>query len=103
MAQTFEVNGKTYEIAYNIKRVELYENTNPPVMETFARNNGIFTIGQLKAVIGYGLRLEGGQWVSPAQGMQMAENLIEANGYPAMTVAVIDAMQRDCGFFFMEG
>lgn len=101
MAQTFELNGKTYEIAYNIKRIEMYENNNTPVMATFSRNGGVFAIGQLKAIIAYGLRLEGGQWVSPSQGLQMAEKLIETNGFLAMTEAVADALMRDCGFFFM--
>lgn len=100
MAQTFKVNGKTYEIAYNIKRMKMYENSNPPIMSTYSNNGGHFTIGQLEAIIAYGLRLEGGEWVSPSEGMQMAENLIEANGYVPMLSAVTEAIARDCAFFF---
>ena len=97
---TFEAEGKTYEIAFSMKRIEMYENGRKPVMASFAQNGGAFSIGELKALIAYGLRLEGGAWVNPKKGMEMAEELIEENGYFGMFEPVTAALERDCGFFF---
>ena len=80
----FDVNGKTYVLKYNLKRVELIENT----------------VG-MKAYFAYGLKEEGSDsYVAPKNGMKIAEDLIESTGYITINGAVMDAMQRDCPFFF---
>ena len=103
MSTTFEAEGKSYEIAFSMRRVEMYENSNKPIMATFAKNSGLFSIGELKTLIAYGIRPEGGTWVNPKTGMQMAEKLIEHSGYAAALDSVHEALERDCGFFFKMG
>ena len=94
---TFTVDGKTYEIAYSI---ELYENGRTPIIATIARNAGALSVADLKALVGYGLREQGGDWVNPGDGMNMAEKLIVWNGYHLVYEKAADALRRDCGFFF---
>lgn len=97
---TFTVDGETYEIAFNIKRIQMYEAGHMPIMTSFMKNGGSFSISELCDMTAYGLRKEGGGYVSPKQGREMAENLLEENGYFALYNVVADALQRDCGFFF---
>lgn len=100
--QTFEVGDKSYEIVFTSKRIELYEATSKrPIMATFSVNGGSLSISELRALTAYGLKLEGGAFVNPKQGMNMADALIKTSGYMAVYEAVIEAIQRDCGFLFM--
>lgn len=99
--QTFEVNGKTYEIKFSVLRAKMYEDaTGVPLMTSFYKNGGVFSITEITNLVAYGLRVEGGGWVSPKQGRDMAMRLLEENDYMALYEAVVDALQRDCGFFF---
>lgn len=99
MAHVFEIDGKSYDIAYNIKRIEMYENMFGSIIASVS-NSGAFSVPQLRGLIGYGLRFEGGSWVNPKHGMEMAYGLIEEYGYPELSSAVIEALERDCPFFF---
>lgn len=101
--RTFEAEGKTYEIRYSMKRIEQYEASHRPIMSSFIQNGGAFSIAELKGLIAYGLKVEDGGYVSPNQGMAMATNIIEQNGYVEALSAVAEALERDCGFFFSQG
>lgn len=100
MAQTFKVGGETYEIAYTIKRIEMYEAGHAPLMTSITRQNGWFSVAELRDLIAYGLRAEGGEYVSPEKAREMAEGIIEANSYRGAYNAVLEVLRRDCGFFF---
>lgn len=97
---TFEVEGKTYDIHYSFKRIEMYEASHRPVMASFAQNGGSFSLGELRDLVAYGIKLEGGGYISPQQGREIGEKLIDENGYLAVFQTVTEALERDCGFFF---
>lgn len=97
---TFDHQGKTYEIAYSIGRVGLYEKGRDPIVKTVAEHNGILSLADLQALAAYGLRLEGGEWCNPGEAMAVAEEMIVSYGYAAVQAAVMQAIRRDCGFFF---
>lgn len=97
---TFDVDGESYEVGFNMKRIEMYESGHKPLMASFAQNGGTFSVAELKALCAYGLKKEGGAYVNPKKGQEMAEGLIEANGYFEVYGAVTEALERDCGFFF---
>lgn len=99
--RTFTVGGRSYEVAYNQRRIELYEAGHRPIMATFMSNGGAFSIAELKSLMAYGLKLEGGAWVNPKQGEDMASELINYNGYLSVFECVVEALQRDCGFLFV--
>lgn len=100
-----EVNGKEYELKYNLKRIELIESvTGMPTMAELQRTRGMIGVTSLKAYFAYGLKEEGlDVFVAPKKGMEMCEQLIEAEGYMNVCGMVLEAMQRDCPFFFPEG
>lgn len=96
----FEIDGKDYVITYNQKRIDMYERSNKPIMSTFVQNGGAFSVAELKGLLAYGLRAMGGAFVNPKRGMEIAENLMEINGYLAVFERVSEALERDCGFLF---
>ena len=98
----FEINGKSYVLKYNIKRVEMIETVaKMPVMAELYDHNGMLGIQALKTYFAYGLKEEGADaFVPPKKGMEMAEALIENEGYMAVNGAVLEAIERDCPFFF---
>ena len=98
--RTFTVGGRSYEVAYNQKRIELYEAGHRPIMATFMSNGGAFSISELKSLMAYGLKLEGGAYINPKRGEEMASELIAHNGYLAVFECVVEALQNDCGFLF---
>lgn len=98
--RTFTVNGRSYEVAYTQKRIELYESGRRPIMATFMSNGGAFSVAELKALMAYGLKFEGGAYVNPKRAEEMASELIARNGYLAVFECVVDALQHDCGFLF---
>lgn len=98
--RTFTVAGKSYEVAYSQRRIELYESGHRPIMASFMQNGGAFSVGELKSLLAYGLKYEGAGYVNPKRGEEMASELIERNGYLAAFECVVDALQHDCGFLF---
>ena len=100
----FEINKKNYVLKYNLKRVELIENAvGMPMMAELSARRGILSITALKTYFAYGLKEEGADvFVKPKDGMEMAEALIENEGYMKVNGAVLEAMQRDCPFFFQD-
>lgn len=98
--RTFEVNGRSFEVVLTKARLNLYEQRHTPIMASFIRNDGALSNAELTALLAYGLKLEGGAYVNPRKGTEMAEKLIETNGYGAVFECVFEALQRDCGFLF---
>lgn len=98
----FEINGKTYVLKYNLKRVEMIENaTGVPMMSDLYSHKSMMGLTALKTYFAYGLKEEGADtFVAPKKGMEMAEAMIENEGYLAVNGAVLEALERDCPFFF---
>lgn len=93
---------KNYELKYNMKRIEMIEAaTNMPTLADLKRTGGMLSLASLKAYIAYGIKEEGADtFLPPKKGMEIAENLIESNGYPEVCGTVIESLERDCPFFF---
>ena len=100
-AATFTADGKSYVVQITKARLDLYEQRHKPVMSTFIQNGGAFSTKELEHLMAYGLREEGGAFVNPRRGAEMAEEIMQANGYAAVFEAVLEALARDCGFLFM--
>lgn len=98
----FEIGKKMYVLKYNMKRVEMIENAvGMPMMAELAAHKGMLGLTALKTYFAYGLKEEGADvFVKPKDGMEMAEKLIESEGYIAVNGAVLEALDRDCPFFF---
>ena len=100
----FEINGKSYVLKYNLKRVEMIENaTGTPVMAEISKNNAMLSLTALKTYFAYGLKEEGADAFVPTKtGLTMAEALIQNEGYLKVGGEVLEALERDCPFFFRE-
>lgn len=98
----FEIGGNEYELKYNLKRIELIENTTGmPAMASFQQNRGLLSVGALKSYFALALKEVGSDAFVPyKKGVEMAEAMIESEGYQTVNMAVVEAMQRDCPFFF---
>lgn len=101
----FEFNGKQYELKYNLKRVELIESAmGEPLMAVLQKNRGYLSVGQLKVSISLALKEAGSDtFIPPKTGQELAEQMIETQGYETVDMLVVDAVQRDCPFFFPAG
>ena len=97
-----EYGEKTYELKYGLKRVELIEAaTGSPMMAELSKNNAMLGLSSLKTYFAYGLKEEGADaFVPPKEGMEIAESLIENEGYIVVCGMVLEALERDCPFFF---
>ena len=98
-----EFNGTQYQLKYNMKRIELIESmTEKSFMSEVTTNNGMFSIRTLKTYIAYALKEIDGNFVAYQKGIEIAESLIENEGYVKMNKMVVVAIQNDCPFFFQS-
>ncbi len=99
-----EYGGKNYELKYNQKRIEMIEAvTNMPTLADLKRTSGMLSLASLKAYIAYGIKEQGADaFLPPKKGMEIAASLIEENGYANVCGAVLEALERDCPFFFRD-
>ena len=100
----FEYNGARYELKYGLKRIEMAENAlKRPVYEIMQR--GALSTPELVVLFGYGLIKEGANaWEPPKKALETAESMLQMPGaYAEMTDLIVEAIQRDCPFFFPAG
>ncbi|NBI08246.1 hypothetical protein [Senegalia massiliensis] len=96
----FEVDGKHYELKYKIKTIEQIETVlKESLVATMRKTEGILSISTLKVCFGFALFNSEGNKVSPQQGMEIAERLIEED-YMKLNQAVVTTIDRDCPFLF---
>lgn len=103
MATTLIYDGKEYELKYNLKRIEMIEsNTSLPTMAQISRTGGYFGISDLKVYLSVGLKEKGADvFVMPRPAEKIAEALIEKD-YKDACASVLEALERDCPFFFQS-
>lgn len=92
-----DYNGKTYEVAYGVKRLTMAEQMcGKPMLDVFDRAP---SLGETLAFLACGLRYEGsGGWLNPREAQQTAEGMLETLGFPAVYREIEEAIERDCGF-----
>lgn len=96
-----EINGKTYELKYTTGRVRMIEDTlGISLMATMVNSKGMLTISQLCNFIAFGLKEAGGGYIDVNTGLKTADKLLEEKGYVNLNVMVIEAIEKDCPFFF---
>ena len=97
-----EINGKIYEFKYTVGRIRMIEDTlGISLMETMVNSKGMLSISKICNFIAFGLKEKGKEgYVDFNEGMKIADELLEEKGYANITTTVIEAIQRDCPFFF---
>ena len=100
----FEIDGKMYELKYNIKTIEQIEAvTGDGIVSAIRKNDGILSVTNLKAYFGFALYNADGNRVSPQQGVEMAVSVMENEGFIKANQMVVTAIDRDCPFLFKVG
>ncbi len=99
-----EINENEFELKYNTKRIDLIESvTKTPVMAAITQYGGAISRIDLVNYIAYGLKdAAEGTFLPSKQGKEMAEILIENEGYAKCLGIVLETLQEDCGFFFRD-
>lgn len=100
-----EINGKEYDLKFGLGRIEMIENaTGVPVMSEIYKNNGMLSIANLKTYFAFALKETGSDHYEKFKvGQDVAQSLIEERGYMYVNATVVNALERDCPFFFQEG
>lgn len=99
----YTVNGKETTLRFSMNRIGMIEEVlGKSVISAIQGVGGMPRINDLKTVFGYGLKYSDGGWLSPTQGVKVAEQMIEneKNGLTRMIQDCMVAIQRDCPFFF---
>lgn len=98
------INGKQYDLKFSIARVQMVEKAcGVGIMETLVRSNGMLPMQMLLSCIAFGLLGEDGVYIAVKIGMEHAQSMVEEQGYQKVDMMVVDALQRDCPFFFQAG
>ena len=97
----FEYNGKNYNIKFNIKRIEMIENTLKKSVVSVMQS-GALSVHELKVMFAYGAIKEGANaFEPPRKALDMADDMLSHPGsYAMMSDMVAEAIERDCAFFF---
>lgn len=102
-ATTFEYNGETYDICYDMDAIDKFERTaGASLMSIYAKSQGMFTIAQLKSLITIGLVKVSGENVGNRERKEeVVDEMIKTKGYAMVCGMVSVAIERDCGFLFL--
>lgn len=99
METTFELNGAAYEIRFNLRACENFENIRgKSVVDAVRQATNLMMITDIRAFLSVGLYYVDGGRIPSSQASKIAEDLIEDKGLAAMTIAIIEALERDCSF-----
>lgn len=100
---TYEMNGKTYNLHYNIGRIELIEKAVGRSIFTLAvdcSNNKMPSISEIKTYFAYGLMDEKGIYAPVKKAAEYAEDCMKEKGVMQLFSEIFDKIQEDCGFLF---
>ena len=98
----FELNGKEYELKFNIERIKLVENfLKLPTVADIVKTNGALSLNAIEVYFGYCLKeVDSDSFVSRKEGAEIAESLMKEKGYLAVNNMIIEKMAEDMPFLF---
>ena len=94
---------KQYELKFNEKNIETVEAiTKKPFMDVLISGSPVFSLSDLRQYFANGLyAVEGGR-IPVRQGSAVFEGVLNEKGFAFINMLVINTIQRDCPFFFLE-
>lgn len=98
----FTVNGTTYTLKYNTKKVKTIETvTKSSIVGEVTKNNGIMPYATLEALFSLALVEEStNEAVKQKEAAEMFEKVVEENGLITVNMAIVEKLQDDLGFMF---
>lgn len=98
-----EISGRQFDLKYSIKRVEMIENNlGKGIVSSMVHSGGMLSVSELRNCLTFGLVDENGHYLAPKTAMDYTDALFEQNSYASLCAVVLEAVQRDCPFFFQE-
>lgn len=90
------------DLKYDIGRIKVIEKvTNMPLMALLSQTSGMMSLETLETYFAYGLKnVDNDSYIPVSKGLEIADDLIQNEGYSQIVSIVVDALQRDCPFFF---
>lgn len=100
-----KIGTKKYELKYSIQRINMIEAaTGVPVMASMQKNGGMLGIAEYETYFAYALKEEGSDTFVPfKEARELAKKYLVERGYAEAITEVIEAIERDCPFFFQAG
>lgn len=100
----FQFDGKEYELKFNIERLKLVENyLKLPTVADIVQTNGALSLTAIETYFGYCLKEVGSDTFLPRQkGQEIADKLMEKEGYLKVNNMLIEKMSRDMPFLFQD-
>lgn len=98
----FEVEGKTYTLKFNEKKMDVIERTaDVSLMSEFNKTNGLISMGLLRVMFTTALLDdETGNPVKGQKAIDIFDKVKETNGYQGLTNATLNQFTEDMGFLF---
>lgn len=88
-----------YELKYDLKTVKLIEQSTGKTMVDLIQ--GVPQIQELEILVGFALYDDVGNKVTTKRGVELAEELVMANGILPLYTTVSERVVEDCGFLFL--
>lgn len=101
--QTFEYEGKEYELKFSGKKIEIIEQvTGKSIMTNMVNNNGLLSLSDLRTYFTNGLKEIDGSYAPASVANKIYDGLQETSSYTEIVTNIVEAVQRDCPFLFRE-
>ena len=96
-----EYNNKKYSLKYTVPRVEKIEKeVGKPLLSILINNKGVVSITDLRTLFIHGLRKEDGSYAGEKIESESFMPVLKRIGYALLLEQIVEAIQRDCPFFF---
>lgn len=94
--------GQNLDLKYDIARIKLIEKvSSTSLMSMLSQSGGMMSLETLETYFAYGLKnVDNDSYVPVSKGMEIADDLLQKEGYAQIVSLVVEALQRDCPFFF---
>ncbi len=104
MKKQIEVQGEQYEFVFSDRRIDIIEQTTgKPIIRNFYENQGMIALADLRVMFVQSLKKVDGPYIQPKMGEEAFRQVIGDIGYAALSALIVEALQEDCPFFFLEG
>lgn len=92
-----------YELKFNEKTIEVVEAiTSKSFMSIVSNAKGMLSLGDLRQYFSNALYSVDGGRIPAVQGSNIFDEVLKTKGYVFVNMLVINTIQRDCPFFFLD-
>lgn len=98
-----EIQGETYDFRFTPARVEKIEREmGKSLMSMLYQERLMPSLSDLRIIFINSLKKEEGGYIQPKLGNDAFDRVIETEGYTPLIATIVEALDRDCPFFFRE-